>query len=170
MFSSCNTHSQPFLLTVSYIQRISGCIVRSNFQLQHYKEKNSGCKKCFDTTGVCSNDAKVSLPGLAWVQLLPYQISLNFKIFCHLAEINSIPKFAENVDTATFASQVYQFASPKPCQTHGYSPSAIDQVWQSSLEALNQLKCRLRSIFTVCKKNCTSNECFAFVNSCFTYV
>jgi len=33
------------------------------------------------------------------VQLLTHQISLNFKIVCHLAELTSIPKFAENADS-----------------------------------------------------------------------
>ena len=51
--------------------------------------------------------------------VLPRQISLNFKIdnVCHQAELDGIPKFTENVDAiniATFASQVYYFASPNP--------------------------------------------------------
>jgi len=65
------------------------------------KKRNFRREKCFDATGACSNDAKATLPGqtdLAWVQLLPYQISLNFKIVCHLAELDGIPKFAENAN------------------------------------------------------------------------
>ena len=62
-------------------------------------KRNFRCEKCFNATGACSNDAKVTLPGqtdLAWVQLLPHQISLNFQIVFHLAELdvmNKIEKF-----------------------------------------------------------------------------
>jgi len=65
------------------------------------RKQNFRREKCFDSTGACSNDAKVTLPcqtDLARVQLVSHQISLNFKIVCHLAELDGIPKFAKKVD------------------------------------------------------------------------
>ena len=50
-------------------------------------------RKSFNATGAHSSDAKVTLPsqtGVAWVQLLSHQISLNSKIVCHLAELNGL--------------------------------------------------------------------------------
>ena len=58
-------------------------------------------RKSFDATGAHSSDTKVTLPGqtgLAWVQLLPHQISSNSKIVCHLAELDSCQKFVKNAD------------------------------------------------------------------------
>jgi len=53
---------------------LSSSIVKKKFQV----------RKILDATGACSNDAKVSFPGqtdLARVQLLTYQISLNFNMW-----------------------------------------------------------------------------------------
>jgi len=80
---------------------------------------NIRCEKYFNATRACSNDAKVTLPGqtdLAWVQLLPHQISLNFKIVCHLAELDGVPKFAENADAINFCkpSILVCFSKPLP--------------------------------------------------------
>ena len=60
--------------------------------------KKIGIEKCFDAAGAYSIDAKVTLPGqtgLAWVQLLPHQ---NYKIVCHLAELDGIQNFVEDAD------------------------------------------------------------------------
>jgi len=75
---------------------------QEQFSAAASRKGNFRREKCFDAPGACSNDAKVTLPGqtdLAWVQPLPHQMSLNFKIFCHLAELEGIPKFAKYADT-----------------------------------------------------------------------
>jgi len=66
-------------------------------------------QKCFNASGAGSSDLKVTLPAqtnLAWVQLLPHQISLNFKIVCHLVKLDGVSKFTKNANLIeTFASQ-----------------------------------------------------------------
>ena len=53
--------------------------MQKQFPAAASRKRNFQREKCFDAPGACSNqDAKVTLPGqtnLAWVQLLPYQIS-----------------------------------------------------------------------------------------------
>jgi len=65
-------------------------------------------KKCFSASGASSSDPSQFKP--TW--LIPHQLSLNFKIVWHLAELDSVSKFAEKCQhIATFANQKCWFSS-----------------------------------------------------------
>ena len=64
------------------------------------RKRNFGPEKSFDAAEAHSINAKVTLPcqtGLAWVQLLPHQLSLNSKIVFNLSELDGSQKFVKNV-------------------------------------------------------------------------